>query len=253
MNEIINNENEILDDLLTEQTPSEDTGDKIPSEEENVSSIPFVYHYDRKTGEFLCVSSADKDPVETELQGKFVAMVPAFATLTVPPIVEENQVAIFENGEWAIKPDFRKNYCKVSSDLEVSDITEIGEIEGFFIVAKEKGALIKENPNGYKILNGEIAEKTEEELKQEAAATRAEQFSKEFFNTSLGYIHRKVTMKDGSSKDFLTDIVPLLQVGVQIITYSLNGTELTQNTGVTVTEQFITECKQQLFNDFYGV
>ena len=60
-------------------------------------------------------------------------------------------------------------------------------------------------------------------------------------------------MKDGTFKDFLTDIVPLLQVGVQIITYTLNGTELTQNTGVTVTEQFITECKQQVFNDFYGI
>lgn len=80
-----------------------------------------------------------------------------------------------------------------------------------------------------------------------------EQFNKEFFNTSLGYIRRSVMMKDGSSKDFLTDIVPLLQAGVQIITYSLNGTELTQNTGVTVTEQFITECKQQLFSDFYGI
>mgnify|MGYP004664302943 CR=1 FL=1 len=87
----------------------------------------------------------------------------------------------------------------------------------------------------------------------EKQAELIEQFNKEFFNTSLGYVRRKVTMKDGSSKDFLTDIVPLLQAGVQIITYSLNGTELTQNTGVTVTEQFITECKQQLFNDFYGI
>ena len=87
----------------------------------------------------------------------------------------------------------------------------------------------------------------------EKQAELIEQFNKEFFNTSLGYIRRKVTMKDGSSKDFLTDIVPLLQAGVQIITYSLNGTELTQNTGVTVTEQFITECKQQLFSDFYGI
>lgn len=87
----------------------------------------------------------------------------------------------------------------------------------------------------------------------EKQAELLEQFNKEFFNTSLGYIRRKVTMKDGSSKDFLTDIVPLLQVGVQIITYSLNGTELTQNTGVTVTENFINECKQQLFADFYGI
>ena len=87
----------------------------------------------------------------------------------------------------------------------------------------------------------------------EKQAELIEQFNKEFFNTSLGYIRRSVMMKDGSSKDFLTDIVPLLQAGVQIITYSLNGTEVVQNTGVVVTEQFITECKQQLFNDFYGI
>ena len=87
----------------------------------------------------------------------------------------------------------------------------------------------------------------------EKQAELLEQFNKEFFNTSLGYVRRKVTMKDGTFKDFLTDIVPLLQVGVQIITYTLNGTELTQNTGVTVTENFINECKQQVFNDFYGI
>lgn len=99
--------------------------------------------------------------------------------------------------------------------------------------------------NGEMILNPNYETEKQAEL--------LEQFNKEFFNTSLGYIRRKVTMKDGTFKDFLTDIVPLLQVGVQIITYSLNGTELTQNTGVAVTEQFINECKQQVFNDFYGI
>lgn len=60
-------------------------------------------------------------------------------------------------------------------------------------------------------------------------------------------------MKDGTAKDFLTDIVPLLQEGVNIITYSLTDGEIIQNTNVTVTEEFISECKQQVFNDFYGV
>lgn len=72
---------------------------------------------------------------------------------------------------------------------------------------------------------------------------------REFFNTSLGYVRRKVTMQDGSKKDFLADILPLLQVGVPILTYSIDG----EQNKVTVTEEFINECKQQVLKDFYGV
>lgn len=90
----------------------------------------------------------------------------------------------------------------------------------------------------------EIAQvvKTPEEQQQE-------QFQREFFNTSLGYVRRNVNMQTGDVKDFLTDIVPRLKVGVPIITYNIDGT---QNTGVIVTEQFINECDNQLLQDFYG-
>ena len=84
--------------------------------------------------------------------------------------------------------------------------------------------------------------KTPEEQKQE-------QFQREFFNTSLGYVRRNVNMKNGEVKDFLTDIVPRLKEGVKIITYNADGT---QNIGVEVTEQFINECDNQLLQDFYG-
>ena len=76
-----------------------------------------------------------------------------------------------------------------------------------------------------------------------------EQFQREFFNTSLGYIRRKVHMQTGDVKDFLTDIVPRLKPGVKIITYNSDGT---QNLNVEVTENFINECDQQLLRDFYG-
>lgn len=103
--------------------------------------------------------------------------------------------------------------------------------------------------NGYEI------RETEEELQawgytaEEIAQKQQEQFARDFFNTSLGYVSRKVHMKDGSVKDFLSDILPLLQVDVPIITYNLDGT---QNVGVLVTAQFIEECKQQVLLDFYG-
>lgn len=96
---------------------------------------------------------------------------------------------------------------------------------------------------------------TEEYQAQQAQAHELA-FNEAFFNTSLGYIRRKVTMKDGSTKDFLTDILPLLQVGVPIISYDkpdFPTDEMpAQNTDKLVTEEFINECKQQVLKDFYG-
>ena len=102
---------------------------------------------------------------------------------------------------------------------------------------------IEETETEYQLYNGEYL--TQEEIAQK----QQEQFAREFFNTSLGYVSRKVHMKDGSVKDFLSDILPILQVDVPIITYNLDGT---QNVGVLVTTQFIDECKQQVLLDFYG-
>lgn len=86
------------------------------------------------------------------------------------------------------------------------------------------------------------------ETKEEKAERLEKQFQTQFFNTCLGYVRRQVTMKDGSTKNFLTDILPLLIEGVEILTYDSN---LNQSK-VTVTSQFINECKQQLLRDFYG-
>lgn len=91
--------------------------------------------------------------------------------------------------------------------------------------------------------NGEIV--TDNERPQRL---QREEFERQFFNTSLGYVRRTVTMKDGTIKNFLTDILPLLVEGVDVLTYD---TELNQSK-VAVTEQFLNECKQQLLQDFYG-
>ena len=84
---------------------------------------------------------------------------------------------------------------------------------------------------------------------QEEQEKQQEQFQRDFFNTSLGYVRRKVHMLTGEVKDFLTDIVPRLKEGVKIITYNIDGT---QNLNVEVTQQFINECDNQLLIDFYG-
>lgn len=74
------------------------------------------------------------------------------------------------------------------------------------------------------------------------------EFNRQFFNTSLGYVRRKFTNKNGEVKDFLSDALPLLQPGVEILTYSRN----LEQSKVVVTEQFISECKQQVLVDFWG-
>lgn len=94
---------------------------------------------------------------------------------------------------------------------------------------------------------------------------RRAEFLKEFFLTSLGYIRRSVTMADGGKKDFLSDLLPVISMGVQsgqevkIIAYNLPDftsdiTDWTQYQHYeTVTPQFIQECFMQLSNDFIPI
>lgn len=93
--------------------------------------------------------------------------------------------------------------------------------------------------------------------KELQAEAREEEFNANFFSTSLGYVRRSVTMQTGAVKSFLTDILPMLIVGVPILTYTLP--DFTKDVDivdyqqkVSVTEDFINECKQQLLTDFYG-
>lgn len=91
---------------------------------------------------------------------------------------------------------------------------------------------------------------------------REERFNKDFFNTSLGYVRRKVSMATGETKDFLSDLLPTISMGiqmgnpVQIITYDKPDftQEVTDWTSLqsvkTVTAEFVQECFMQLSNDF---
>lgn len=106
-------------------------------------------------------------------------------------------------------------------------------------------------------LTAQCPMKTEEEKYKE----REEYFYNTFFNTSLGWIRRNVTMKNGS-KDFLSDLLPTIAMGVnmgqevKIIAYNMppfdkdveDWTEYQHNE--VVTPQFIQECFAQLQADF---
>lgn len=100
------------------------------------------------------------------------------------------------------------------------------------------------NPTKYYVKDNELCVKTLEEIE----ADRQAQFDREFFKTSLGYVRRNVSMKTGEVKDFLADILPVLEVGVPVIFYDR---DLNQSKKM-VTEVFLAECKEQILKDFWG-
>ena len=126
-----------------------------------------------------------------------------------------------------------------------------------------QGLEIKEVEEGYVIYDFELM--TVEEKEEKEAQEREEQFNKDFFKTSLGYVRRKVSMATGETKDFLSDLLPTISMGVQmgqpvtIITY--NKPDFTQGitdwtvfqNEQTVTAKFVQECFLQLSNDFKPV
>ena len=123
----------------------------------------------------------------------------------------------------------------------------------------------EENREIYIIENGQInlAENPEKII----AMKRKKEFEKTFFVTSLGWIRRKVTMKNGSVKDFLSDLLLPIKAGmelgqkVEIITYKTPDfqKELTKEYLETLqenkyaTQEFIQECLFQTVIDFRGV
>lgn len=118
------------------------------------------------------------------------------------------------------------------------------------------------NPDFYIIDDGQI--KLNPDLDNILAKKREDQFKKEFFNTCLGWIRRSVSMKNGTKKDFLGDLLLPIKVGldmgqaVEIITYQTPDftKELTKDYLISLqkiefaTNQFIQECLTQTVKDF---
>ena len=205
-----------------------------------------IYHYDPNTGEFLRESEAELDPAELAINHKKVYVVPAYATKTKPPKTNVTQIAIFKDGSWEIEDDYRGMYM-VDVNMSPVPVVEIGSLpEGFVPATEAQAKKIKEDKIYYIIKDGELIVNPnyEEEKEQE----REEEFNKHFFQTSLGYVRRAVTMKTEQVLNFLSDILPLIEVGTPILVYTK---DLKQST-VIATEQFIQECKMQLYKDFYG-
>ena len=119
------------------------------------------------------------------------------------------------------------------------------------------------NKDNYIISNGQII--LNPDLEQILQRKRQQQFESDFFLTTLGWIRRKVNMKDGTAKDFLSDILLSVKAGlelgqnVELITYQTPDftKELTAEYLKSLQEiksataEFIQECLFQTVNDFW--
>lgn len=116
------------------------------------------------------------------------------------------------------------------------------------------------NPENYIIEDGLIKNAGIEII----AERRKNQFEKDFFETSLGWIRRKVTMLDGSIKDFLADLLLPIKAGmeigqqVKIITYKTPDFTVEPTVEYMkslqeikyATYEFIEDCLFQTVSDF---
>lgn len=202
-------------------------------------------------GEFLFALLPNEIMADEEVE----IDVPDFET-----VEEEYQVPIYdeETGEvdhYETRTREIQVPVMIEVEIEVPDYDEEGHIIGYHTEIVEKQKHHKETTTVYRPVINPNYDK-------EQADKREAEFNKAFFLTSLGYIRRSVTMADGSHKDFLSDLMPTIKMGlesgipVNILTYDKppfdhdieDWTEYQHQ--VVVTAQFIQECFLQLSADF---
>ena len=221
-----------------------------------------IYNYDPFTKEYTNYCEASLDPAQSKIEGKDVYLIPAYATTVKPPKAKTNEVVIYDNG-WQIKADYRGKYI-VNDEMNPYIYDKIGNLpDGYIPITEAQANKIKQDVLYYVISDGKLIRNPDYD--EQKAAIRQADFEKSFFNTSLGYVRRSVTMADGSHKDFLSDLLPVISMGVQsgqtvnILTY--DQPPFTQDVEdwtqyqhqVIVTLQFIQECFLRLSNDFLPI
>ena len=122
----------------------------------------------------------------------------------------------------------------------------------------------EENREIFVINDGQI--EFVDDIENVKAQKRKQEFETSFFETSLGWIRRKVRMKDGSVRDFLADLLLPIKAGmeigqnVEVITYKTPDftkemdskyMESLQENKIS-TPVFIQECLFQTVKDFRG-
>lgn len=166
-----------------------------------------IYNYKEDTKEYLNSTEAYEDPEASRRQGKFIPMMPANSTLLAPPGYNpQNQIPVFEDGQWVIKADYRKNYKKVTDDFITEYIKDIGEIADGYVVTKELADEIDKNPDMFKIENGEVIRKSDEEY----AAFEAEREKERIANLNLTAADVERAIYKAKGLDF-DDVIRLVE------------------------------------------
>ena len=222
-----------------------------------------IYNYDADTLEFTEQSYADLDPEQSKIEGKDMYLIPANSTTIKPPKAKKNEVVLWNETNWKIEPDYRDTYI-VDATMQPYKYDKIGELpDGFIPITDAQAEKIIADKLYYVIQDNKLVKNPNYEA--DKAAIRENEFNKAFFNTSLGYIRRAVTMSDGSKKDFLSDLLPIISMGVQtgqtvnVLAYDKppfdeDVTDWTKYQYLkAVTPQFIQECFMQLSNDFLPI
>lgn len=88
--------------------------------------IMYDYNYSKVINEYIDKTESKLDPLESRAQYKKIYLNPAFSTKKEPPELKENEVAIFQDDNWIIKSDYRKQKFYKKDTKEEIIITEIG-------------------------------------------------------------------------------------------------------------------------------
>lgn len=86
-----------------------------------------VYTYDEETKEFLHSEEAYLDPLETQIKGEDVYLLPAFATFEKPIDKTEGKAVVFDESTWKLVDDNRGKFT--IKDGSVEEIKTLEPVE----------------------------------------------------------------------------------------------------------------------------
>jgi hypothetical protein len=81
-----------------------------------------IYNYDPQTGELIDESPADESPLEPG-----VILIPSFATTIKPPKTASREIAVFAEGKWHVKADWRGVPVFSTADGSAVSVSHIGK------------------------------------------------------------------------------------------------------------------------------
>jgi len=113
-----------------------------------------IYNAEKNTGEYLQGQdySPRQNPMwapETHSPDDRWLYNPKTSSLQPPLETSEHEVAILENGEWVVKPDYREMVYYDTSTQERHEITELGVVPDSGWIEKEPPAYSKWNGNDW--------------------------------------------------------------------------------------------------------